>query len=68
MDGTKGYYLDLFAFEEGHRKLKVGECLKNAIKIAQKKIEEGYDKVSICDANGRIDRVYWNINGKACRL
>ena len=61
MEVWETYYIELYTFEGGSQNLRGYTSLKNAIDYAQNKIKEGYDK-------GKVDRVYWNINGEARRL
>lgn len=68
MEVWERYYIELYTFEGGSQNLRGYTSLKNAIDYAQNKIKEGYDKVTIYDYKGRVDRVYWNINGEARRL
>lgn len=65
---TDRFQIELFLFEDGTKKMRGLYALADAIKVAQSKIIEGYDKVTIYDKNNAVNRVYWNVNGKPCRL
>lgn len=65
---NKGYYLLAHSFHIGDREYRSYDSLKCAIKYAKNLIKDDFDKVTIYDETGVVNRIYYNVNGQARRL
>lgn len=65
---SKVYHLVSYLFNAEFESDEIEDGLKDAISSAKNKIADGFDKVTIYDENGIINRVYYNVNGQARRL
>lgn len=65
---SKVYHLVSYSFNAEFESEEIKEGLKEAISSAKNKIADGFDKVTICDEDGVVNRIYYNVNGQARRL
>lgn len=64
----EGYRLLSYLFSSEQKIVDNKTSFKEAIECAAKLIKDGFDKVTIFNKDGSVNRVYYNVNGKPQRL
>lgn len=61
------YTISAFSFSKSLNVDLHANTVCESVSVAMKMIQDGFDKVTIYDKNGRVERIYYNVNGKPRR-